>query len=88
MSVCAHCGKEHPKPNPAEAAELVLSVVHDVTIGPRDGAAVLALALGRLCEIYTIPLEGMIRLVHGSHAISREISSAGPMPQRGTEWVS
>jgi len=84
---CKRCGHEHPPPNLAEVAEEVIQLIRDTTPGPRDGATVLALALGRLSEIFKIDVEEMLVLVRGSYDLSRTIGD-DPMPPRGSEWTS
>ena len=84
---CEHCGKEHAPSNLAEVAEDLLHWSCDATNGPKEGAAVLALTLGRLCEVYNVQLQPMLTLTRGSFEHSKTITESGPMPTRGTEWA-
>jgi len=84
---CKNCGEEHPPPDLSEVVAEVMRLVHSTTTGPAQGAAVLAVSLGRLCEVFNVDVAAMVKLVRASHAMSRTVSESGPLPNRGTEWA-
>lgn len=89
MSTCQHCGKEHPPPTLGEIAEVVLDVVRETAGTPKEGAVVLALALGRLIAVCGLDLESFLKVTREAYELSDGkvgVKRERLFPIRGSSW--
>lgn len=86
MPTCPQCGKDHPAPTTEQKVLLILRLLAELSPTPREGADLLAIALGQLAAYSQADLDVLVKLVQDNHVVGQAVSSS-PLPPRGTSWA-